>query len=97
MYLTSGNANNSVGFQNNISAYSGYTYDGSRSAANSASSVWDAGTNVNCKAYFYKSNSYAGASFYLTPNTGDGYMLDNVGYAPIGFDDKLNSGRFLCG
>jgi|GEM_PF-3078402 len=94
MYLTSGNANNSVGFQNNISAYSGHTYDGSRSAANSA---WDAGSNVNCKAYFHKSNSYAGASFYLTPNTGDGYMLDNVGYAPIGFDDKLNSGRFLCG
>lgn len=96
MYLTSGSSSRSVGFQQFISNYSGYTYDGSRKASNSASSVYDNGTNKSCKVFFYAGNTYTGPSFFLTPGTGDGYMLDNVGYAPIGFDDKLNSGKFIC-
>ena len=94
MYKTAGNGWAEVGFNYNIPNYSGYTYDGIRSAYSTASSVYNNGRTS--MARFYVGVNYTGPSFTLARQMGDGYLLDTSGaVTQLGFDDAIKSGKFI--
>ena len=94
MYKTAGNGWAEVGFNYYIANYSGYTYDGVRSAYSTASSVYNNGNTNNAK--FFTGVNYTGPNFTLAKKTGDGYLLDTSGAVnQLGFDDAIKSGKFI--
>ena len=94
MWKTAGSDSAEVGFQYYISNYSGYTYDGSRTAYNTASSLYNNGNTSTVR--FCTGVNYSGACIDIPKKQGDGYMLDAVGTVNrLGFDDTIKSGKFV--
>lgn len=94
MWKTYGQEWAEVGFQYYITDYRGYTYDGSRTAYNTASSLYNNG-NVST-VEFCTGINYTGACIRVAKKQGDGYMLDTAGVVNrLGFDDTIKSGHFV--
>lgn len=92
-YVTDGSDSKKITFQAYIPNFGAWVYSGtSYSGANSASSA--SNTGVSERVYFYDSTSCTTFAFSLAIGTGDGNLSDSSGYAPAGWNNRLESGAF---
>lgn len=93
-YATDGSTSKRIQFADQIGNFGNYTYSGTfHNAANSASSVSNEGLSNTVRVY--SETQFNGPSFALARNTGDGNLTDGSGHAPSGFNNTLESGRFV--
>lgn len=92
-YNTNNLTNNRLQFQSYIPQFSDWNYSNTNlNAGNSASSVHNNGNFES--AFFYTGNYQGGASFQLPRGETEGDLSNDVGWAPSGFNDDLQSGYF---
>ena len=92
-YVTDGSSSQKITFQAYIPNFGGWVYSGTAySGANSASSASNTGNSE--RVYFYDSTNCTTFAFSLAIGTGDGNLSDASGYAPAGWNNKLESGAF---